>query len=170
MQAALYTGAFDSGTSFNFLCESGNCTWPTFASLGLCSSCENVTSQTHVHQVWTADEAIGIAVFDTPGGWNINLTMINMGGSGTGDQYTAVKGESSFVDVTKNVTNHLVSLVIAQQYAPNGPTMSLQGWETTECSIDWCAKQYSNITVVSNFCFRPILQGGQCPNQRTNVH
>jgi hypothetical protein len=48
MKAAAYAGFFSPlNSTFNVTsyCPSGNCTWPPFQSLGVCSSCENLTNQ-----------------------------------------------------------------------------------------------------------------------------
>ncbi|KAJ5094581.1 hypothetical protein N7456_010442 [Penicillium angulare] len=45
-----FTHGFFSGQSFNVTpsCSTGNCTWDTFQSVGICSSCVNATNQ-----IWT---------------------------------------------------------------------------------------------------------------------
>ena len=49
MEAAIIAGAFSSPQSnfslVPFSCPTGNCTWPTIPTLGICNQCENVTSQ-----------------------------------------------------------------------------------------------------------------------------
>ncbi|KAK8052550.1 hypothetical protein PG993_003935 [Apiospora rasikravindrae] len=44
MASAIYDGFTDAPSAVNFHCASGNCTWPPFLSLGVCSSCHDVTS------------------------------------------------------------------------------------------------------------------------------
>lgn len=43
--AATFSGLFDSAPDVDFACSSGNCTWPPFYSLGICSECRNLTDQ-----------------------------------------------------------------------------------------------------------------------------
>jgi len=47
-KAAIYNGLYGSNTSMSVPtdCSSGNCTWPLFTSLGMCSTCADVTPQT----------------------------------------------------------------------------------------------------------------------------
>ena len=45
-KAATYLGIFGSEETASYIppCTTGNCTWPTFSSLGVCSACENQSS------------------------------------------------------------------------------------------------------------------------------
>lgn len=46
MKSAVYRGIFDiedPETEIPFTCPTGSCTWPTFASLGVCSKCVDLT-------------------------------------------------------------------------------------------------------------------------------
>lgn len=46
MARAAYAGLFTSISPLDFSCPSGsNCTWPAFTTLGVCSECNNITSQ-----------------------------------------------------------------------------------------------------------------------------
>lgn len=48
MKAAIYNGVFaignDADKNIQYSCSTGNCTWPEFSSLAVCSKCENITS------------------------------------------------------------------------------------------------------------------------------
>ncbi|KAF2136589.1 uncharacterized protein K452DRAFT_362416 [Aplosporella prunicola CBS 121167] len=46
IESSLISGLLGSTSLLPFSCPSGNCTWPSFTSLGLCNSCKNVTKQT----------------------------------------------------------------------------------------------------------------------------
>lgn len=43
MEAAMYQGVFNSSTPVRPVCSTGNCTFPEFSTLGVCSSCEDVS-------------------------------------------------------------------------------------------------------------------------------
>ena len=48
MKAAAYSGfvgPLNSMYNVSAVCNSGNCTWPQFSTLGICSSCTNITDQ-----------------------------------------------------------------------------------------------------------------------------
>lgn len=48
MKAAIYDGVFAIGnnadSNVRYTCPTGNCTWPEFSSLAVCSKCESITS------------------------------------------------------------------------------------------------------------------------------
>ena len=45
MARAAYGGLYGSVSTPEFICPSGNCTWPSYTTLGVCSECNNITSQ-----------------------------------------------------------------------------------------------------------------------------
>jgi hypothetical protein len=52
MNNAMLRGVFDGNLAprmTSTTCTSGNCTWPTFSSLGICSHCEDVTAYAQKH-------------------------------------------------------------------------------------------------------------------------
>lgn len=49
MQTIINTGVWSQSSDYlqpNLTCSSGNCKWPAFQSVGMCSRCEDITSQT----------------------------------------------------------------------------------------------------------------------------
>lgn len=42
MKAAIHQGIFPESNQMAFACSTGNCTWPTFPSLAICSHCQNI--------------------------------------------------------------------------------------------------------------------------------
>ncbi|KAJ8124411.1 hypothetical protein O1611_g9229 [Lasiodiplodia mahajangana] len=48
LHRALFDGLFNTDISLGFTCQSGNCSWPDFTTLALCSSCVDVTETTNV--------------------------------------------------------------------------------------------------------------------------
>lgn len=46
MEGAVANGLWGLRLSDPISCPTGNCTWPIFSTLGICSSCANVTDET----------------------------------------------------------------------------------------------------------------------------
>jgi hypothetical protein len=75
MKAAAYAGIvspLDSTFNMTSSCPSGNCTWPPFQTLGVCSSCTNLTDQ--IKSVPIAPEnfnGAGPSNFHLPNGFNL---------------------------------------------------------------------------------------------------
>lgn len=45
MARAAYAGLFASLSTPDFTCSTGNCTWPSFTTLGMCSTCQDVSQK-----------------------------------------------------------------------------------------------------------------------------
>lgn len=50
MQAALYKGVYDSFEPVQATCSTGNCTFPDYRTVGMCSACEDISSQIDILQ------------------------------------------------------------------------------------------------------------------------
>lgn len=48
INGAISAGFFNQSSPITIECPTGNCTWPAFSTLGLCTSCTNVTQQVTV--------------------------------------------------------------------------------------------------------------------------
>ncbi|KAG8157784.1 hypothetical protein KVR01_012446 [Diaporthe batatas] len=136
-QGAFYNGYYQLGEPLiDFNCPSSNCSWPTFNSLGLCSSCQNVTDTAEIIQLER------LARITTPRGWTFHI-----------DEGTKVKSiaKISAVGVSLDtISAHLVSTAILQRSPNDSEFFDVrQGLVITECSISWCTKQYSNVTVLN---------------------
>ncbi|KAK9417991.1 hypothetical protein SUNI508_08420 [Seiridium unicorne] len=136
MRGAFYGGYYNlEGPFIDFNCPSSNCSWEPFTSLGMCSSCFDVSNsiivdEDHPNLVVTPAE------FRTPGGWYAVV-----------DGYDKVVAKanysSAFFPKWNDLDANIVSFVIVQTA---GYSVGRQ-YNVTECSINWCAKDYSNISV-----------------------
>lgn len=67
MLAAIYTGLLNPDITLSDVtpqCQTGNCTWPLYDTLGICASVENITDTVTIN---CPDEGFGCR-YDTPGG------------------------------------------------------------------------------------------------------
>ena len=87
MKASIYDGVFaignDADRNIQHSCPTGNCTWPEFSSLAVCSKCENITSL-----VKKACNSSGCYLLSLPNGptlsglgGQINATVTNISSS-----------------------------------------------------------------------------------------
>lgn len=132
-QGSFYNGYYDLGKpSIDFSCPSSNCSWDVFNSLGICSTCQNVTEATRKPLVSSKTYT-----FLTPGGWSISLNSYPQ---------VVTKTNNSFIGSTlDDLSANLVSMVVMQR---SSNLEELYNYIITECSISWCAKEYSNVTIV----------------------
>jgi Protein of unknown function (DUF3176) len=81
MQAAIYEGVFASFSNITPTCPTGNCTFPEYRTLGMCSSCEDISNLVNNScGVLSADNDYGgnpACNFTLPGG--LNLTIPTLG-------------------------------------------------------------------------------------------
>ncbi|KAH8896123.1 hypothetical protein GQ53DRAFT_838403 [Thozetella sp. PMI_491] len=132
MEGAFYSGRYGlDGPPIDFGCPSNNCSWTTFTTLGLCSTCKDVTAATRSLN----DPAYGSGNLITPGGWNITFT---------GFQAVVSKVQPGSATLVK-LSAHLSSFAVVQ----NKFVTTNDHFIITECSVAWCAKQFSNVTVIN---------------------
>lgn len=140
IQGSFYNGYYSLGKSFiDFSCPSNNCSWDVFSSLGICSTCQNVT------------ETIGLVrtgyshIILTPRGWAVSVDRI--------DKVVAATNDSSLGSTVDTLSANIVSTVVVQRpsHVPEDE------YVVTECTISWCARQYSNVNVVRSALIPSLL-------------
>lgn len=142
MQGAVFDGLYALNRTIPFTCPTGNCTFWEFGSLGICSSCQDVTTTTlkdcHRSKMQT------ICKYHTPSGFTLKSSNV------TDDP----SGEKTHVDImtTTNDTNpfYLAAFMLPESEA----------WEPTisECSLKWCGKIYNNASVINGTLFANVSQ------------
>lgn len=138
MQGAVFNAIFDlSSSPFDFVCPSGSCTWPDFASFAVCSQCANVTSSTQFRN--EEDRTVII----TPGGISIDF-MLDPSQSErryNGSVRAEIRGSE--------IAGDIASYAAAQLKTPTTVAAEEAQWDITECELAWCVKRYSDVKVVS---------------------
>ncbi|KAF2831517.1 hypothetical protein CC86DRAFT_463392 [Ophiobolus disseminans] len=139
MQGAVMNGLYTLGSPLDFTCTTANCTWPTFYTVGICSSCTNVTEQTKT----TCSPPIR-------GGMSCNYTLPS--GLKLSSSRTTSSGGGSVT--TLNMTGSSASgfsdrLVNASLVRISNGAGTYEIPEAFDCRLSWCAKRYTNV-VVSN--------------------
>lgn len=144
-------GIFAPDAPIPFGCASGNCNWPQFQSLGVCSSCTNVTANTNQSCYAMQPEAGGfyVCAYTTPSGLTTNLST----------SATSLESENTFAmdAVAGSAKEPAVLLKFAAINMTNTSASNLNSnlyqnpgwWEATECVLSWCAKTYRNTSVVN---------------------
>ncbi|KAF2136588.1 uncharacterized protein K452DRAFT_237227 [Aplosporella prunicola CBS 121167] len=149
---AFFEGIFGMGREMPLNCVNGNCTWPEFVTLGVCSSCQDVTSAyqptkkscngTNDSQtcVYNDYEEIGRQFGDS-----YQIT------TGNETRNTLIKGISSLSNDTRLIASFILGRF--EQYS-NFSDEDRDGFldlvksapELTQCNISWCAELYQNFT------------------------
>lgn len=144
MQGAVMNGMYSLDSPVNFNCQTGNCTWPTFYSLGICSTCTNVTDQ--VTSSCVSSPGRESCTYTMPSGFILTggFSESSGGGSWTTLNATASPNETGY---SVNITNTLVDIAIIKIDQSNVTVGSLKEPEALECSFTWCAKAYHDVAV-----------------------
>lgn len=165
MQGAFFNGLFNLSTKLDFSCSTGNCTWPAFSSLGVCSTCDRVQPTTTNINTTYCNGTYGDfwkicdvnATYTTPRNltlesfvyWQVNSAVA------TYDDHSLLSSFSE--DTWVDNQDDLAVVGFARMPAlpdpePNNVRNASIDWlnsaELTECSLSFCAKTYQDITVV----------------------
>ena len=148
LKSALYSGMLDDGlqnrsSDLNPECSAGNCTFPHYVSLGICSDCKNFTSRVHRE-------------LDLPSGLLYqNDSTLHLRPELGADLLTLlqnwVSGPVGLVNMTKTVRDipsksHKPSLMLSLSdtsiITTPCPRQWMKHYRAFECSLILCVKQY----------------------------
>ena len=137
MQGAVFDGLYELNPTISYTCPTGNCTFWEFGSLGICSSCQDVTSTTLSHCSRSGQETR--CTYDTPSGFTLGSSNIT----------DKPSGEKTYVDLM-TVANDTNPIYLAAFMLPK-----TGDWQPTisECSLKWCGKVYQNTNVTNGTLF-----------------
>lgn len=162
---AIYGGFLNFDYPLSYDCHSGNCTWPNFVSLGVCSSCQDARPLMSFECATGSGESGSGCSAITSGvnGTDIVLTLKNgsqfsQDTTNVGTAYSLVKSSvgSSYPYGLGNPT--LFQFVTAQllvNLSRPVPIAYKPDWNFTLCSVEWCARVYENVTVSAGTLMQP---------------
>jgi hypothetical protein len=175
MMGAIYSGLFYSATisrekSLDVVpsCPTGNCTYPIFQSLAICSSCQNLT---HAVKKTCSEydlenlDRFNFCEFSLPNGLSINQTsglssIINIKNfhrdTITASSWLPPVEPTGNEDTLLNITILKGSTKSAEQ---NGDKMS---YNATQCTLYWCINTY-NSSVVNGQLVEKTLHSWNVP-------
>ena len=171
MIGSIYAGALfspdviDSTTlGVDFSCPTGNCTFPLFQSLAVCSECQDLSSETKitVHNGMTVannqSNLVSWSEATLPNGLALNLTNAKCGDYGSNSGLSATGYYPSVTDdsVLGNSSFFTFSMIRSSPCATGTESKSAQArwgnqssWNVNagQCSLYWCVNTYrSQIT------------------------
>ncbi|KAK8129028.1 hypothetical protein PG984_010136 [Apiospora sp. TS-2023a] len=159
MAAALYNSFTGAPSSVNFHCESGNCTWPPFLSLGVCSSCNDVTAHLTKETKQTTSGTIptGSTMRLTDNYTQYSLGYMDLSNADSVhthqlSAYMTVGGTNSPNETVSYRDNDRLIAALgiikaADTYEKNQTTWGDTRVTATECALYFCIKRF-NATVV----------------------
>ncbi|CAG5185822.1 uncharacterized protein ALTATR162_LOCUS11412 [Alternaria atra] len=137
-------------------CPTGNCTWPSYSTLGVCHECQDVSSSLEYHckNNTSLDRATGFREASDPCGFKINntflvgstgvvgfrrvtsLTTLIVNTSNTAARFDPFLNSTKFRGATLPIVDFYIG------YTPGGPAAVMRN-ETpvfSECLLTWCVK------------------------------
>lgn len=154
---AMFNGLFSTGTGVKFECSSGTCLWEPFESLGLCSSCEDVTTETRLvpNEFWdprnSSSHAVNVLTYftyETPAGLAVDEKCF------FSREYTVYAGvwNATVLPSPSLQADGTIATVTAMKFDTDSEDVSECGSvlvSAYDCKLSWCAKSYG-ITKVQN--------------------
>lgn len=159
-QYLVLQGLLGSPPSLSYTCSSNECSWSDFSSLGICSTCANVTSNCSIKDIPAQNHStFHGANYTTPRGITLPISVSEVS---TGIPAIVTSGNTT----SKGATGHgdITFVAIANASGPPIFDHSVSEYkyrrpDITECKISWCARFYSNLEMVSGYIsygFRPL--------------
>ncbi|KIV76897.1 hypothetical protein PV11_08747 [Exophiala sideris] len=169
MLGAINTGIFDFGDSHNVspICTTGNCTWPRYTSIGVCSQCFDVTTQVDKSCQTSTTNASDADTF------NPNLERpctyilpngLNISESGPGNAFVMSPNTSNsinFVDQNGWAYLSILSAMNATWTVDGTDQLSyvISDVNATECGVWLCERTY-NGSVTNNTFSEQVVDTG----------
>lgn len=174
----------------------GNCTWDAFSSLGVCSSCEDVSNTITPTCSGSSDDDNGSNNTCSELTYTLadyNLTIVLQNGSLIDSQETSHGihggGRTTIKDkqytLVKSVVGpshpgglqdpRMFEFIMAQllvnstaNLSWNTDDLQTPSWNLTACAVSWCAKAYDNVKVVRSLPTHPHMWQQQLTPQQQN--
>lgn len=161
MQGAVMNGLYVLDSPAKFTCTTANCTWPSFYSVGICSSYTNVTGRIKVNCSKPAETSnVKFCNYTLPSGFELwSQALASTGdGSVTTLNATGIPGKSGGYG---NISDVLVDVGIVR-YSGN-----IEKPEALEYRLSWCAKRFSNIEVINGTMSTPSIRSWPLESPKT---
>ncbi|KAI0601646.1 hypothetical protein F4775DRAFT_407115 [Biscogniauxia sp. FL1348] len=182
MQAAIIRAVSDPSTSLSASCSTGNCTWSSITTMGVCASCTNITDQISISCPGPTVENRGRYQCDylMPSGKNISGFLFSAGA--TGDFFPTLwnstataldPGSSSNSSGTPARLAHAEAVQLSPAYDAESEALSsiLRRPTAWQCDFALCAKTYADVTMTNSWAGAPppaedeLVNTGNTTNQ-----
>lgn len=154
IQGAVMNGLYTLDSPINFTCTTANCTWPSFYTVGVCSSCTNVTDQMETTCTKNPSHGGQRCNHTLPSGFKLASGYSSSSG-GTHSVRLNATAEAGSTGFNTNITDWLVLAGIIRN--ENGAGNYTRP-EAFECGLSWCAKRYSAVNVSSGEIETPDIK------------
>lgn len=145
IQGGFYTGLYQLDTAIPFVCPTGNCTWARMTSLGVCHKCEDVTDKDEPKCHPDERTKSNVCHYKTPSGIDLKTTTPDSENDNENDVERTVIVIHIRTSQSRAIPVMLGSLMLPR----NSDGKESNAARIHDCSLDWCAQVYPNITVTN---------------------
>ncbi|MCJ1360786.1 MAG: hypothetical protein MMC33_010795 [Icmadophila ericetorum] len=137
LKSAVYYGLFsesDPSANLKFNCPTGNCTWPEFTTLAVCSSCIDLTSYLtrYCQNGIPANGNVSTCGWQVPQGAYLNTSSDVFSMTSL---FPSVFGNQPYANIMR--------LIFMGTEAQNGPPLNYNPW-ATECTLQYCLQTFNS--------------------------
>ncbi|KUI56413.1 hypothetical protein VP1G_03708 [Cytospora mali] len=152
---ALYMGMFGQLPSQPYACSTGNCSYPVINTLGVCSTCLNVTSQSTMDHCAFGNDTNNpteTCYVETPGGFNLSVEK---------GIVSATRTYNTLLSAAANQSNialpDIMSFAMYRSAADSFYSSTTLGpdSQTYECSLRFCERSYADLQVINGTANNP---------------
>ncbi|KAI0474236.1 hypothetical protein F4859DRAFT_514778 [Xylaria cf. heliscus] len=152
MQLAILAAAGDQPIQVTAACSTGNCTWPSITTLGVCGGCSNVTLQTKVSCPGFTRANIYQCDYSFPSGHNLSGVGFTPGGAGSMQPTRWNSSSNVPMAVVENTPGSVASLTTfraVQIAAGENVSYVLRRPIAWECDLALCENTYENVESIN---------------------
>ncbi|KAF2496336.1 hypothetical protein BU16DRAFT_617785 [Lophium mytilinum] len=167
-----------SGSSLAASCETGNCTWPTYTSLAICSACSDVSAHINSSRTYINDSFSD----STPPYWSVEyhldaVQLINNESALFNASGDIVFGLNATANPAETISFRNSSALIVAFTTMKSPDSYLNGttkWSeskpvASECALSFCVNEYTT-TMVNNTVHEKVNNSYSARNHDSYGH
>lgn len=149
-------GMFGQLSSQPYACSTGNCSYPVINTLGVCSTCLNVTSQStmgHCALGKSTNNPTQTCYVSTPGGFNLSIERGIVSATRTYNTLLSAAANQSKIALPDIMSFAMYRSAADSYYSSTtlGPDS-----QTYECSLRFCERSYANLQVINGTANDPV--------------
>lgn len=152
-------GMFGQLTSQPYACSTGNCSYPAINTLGVCSTCLNVTSQSTMGDWADVDDGTRVKqtrYVATPGGFNLSVTRGMVSATRTYNTLLSAAASNPVYDIDlPDIMSFAMYRSAADSFS--SPIELGPDSQTYECSLRFCERSYTHLQVVNGTANTPDM-------------
>ncbi|KAK3684521.1 hypothetical protein LTR37_020196 [Vermiconidia calcicola] len=156
MMSAVLRGLYNPESNAEFDCKTSSCIWPSYETLGICSTCEDVTASltTRCYPASNTSYMVGSNYFNEGGHCKYTTPSgLELVGRCDEPEVTLWTSTTSYASTRKLARLPIITAVAALLFPEQGEchataaNFSMRAPQATECKLSWCSKTFESKAV-----------------------